>query len=223
MVSFQLNTHAGGKIVAPENTLEFKWSANWENLLGDQSDPRGVPNHAKAIDSYLSRDLRTIPRKWFPPIGGSEPFLNLAIVTLLRGVEYQLPSAQDLSAGLSVSTSSNTLPILDSDQLLDGCFRGGGQLALKELLQKYDLHKSTPLWLYCLLEAGHCHGGQRLGPFATRIVVETIHAAIEASASGAIEHGLVEGFDRKACAVTRKMCTLYDIVDVAKNWTPAQT
>jgi hypothetical protein len=43
------------------------------------------------------------------------------------------------------------------------------------------LLEKTPLWLYVLKEAEVLGDGKLLGPYAGRIVMEALHAAIEAS------------------------------------------
>jgi hypothetical protein len=49
------------------------------------------------------------------------------------------------------------------------------------------LVQKAPLWFYTLREAEHFHGGRRLGPLASRIVMETLHAAIQAAPGGIID------------------------------------
>jgi hypothetical protein len=43
------------------------------------------------------------------------------------------------------------------------------------------LETHTPLWLYVLAEAEITSNGEKLGPFAGRLVLEVFHALIEAS------------------------------------------
>ena len=48
------------------------------------------------------------------------------------------------------------------------------------------LMRRTPLWFYALRESEHpsLGNGKHLGPLASRIVMESIHAAIEAAPDG---------------------------------------
>ena len=99
-------------------------------------------------------------------------------------------------------------------------FEASDPTGLAALVKAEGLAAQTPLWLYCLLEARQCHNGQRLGPFASRIVAETIHASIEASGSGIIENGRVSNFNEEECIANDPTHTLYDVIAIADAWTP---
>jgi hypothetical protein len=47
----------------------------------------------------------------------------------------------------------------------------------------------TPLWFYLLKEAEIVAGGRSLGPLGSRIVMETLHAAIEAARPSILDEG----------------------------------
>lgn len=204
------NTEPGGGISINGYALKHSWVVDWNTQLGDEKCPEKALNSASRINQMLNPDLALLEKKWFSKgahvFSNTDGQISLATVTLNRDLEYQLPNAQALSEHEGFTSALSA-----TDLLADGTFASDDPGGLKPIMLNADMHCKTPLWLYCLLEAQSCHGGQRLGPLASRVIVETIHAAIEASGSGLIECNKVTPGEKR--------CTLYDVMKRAKLWT----
>lgn len=166
-------TYLGGGF--SNQRLEDNWVIGWDRFLTSS----GLGQGAGAADVYVAGDLLKLPLKWVEDLSviPNDQVANLATVTLLRGHRLQLPSAQDLFKACSFNT-----PILQKDQIIPDYLVG----ELKRRGADLDKLKThTPLWYYTLREA-ELTPGDGLGPLAGRIVMETLHAAIEASPDGII-------------------------------------
>lgn len=218
-------TKLGGLLTEPGKKLPDNWAVGWNHLLGTEQGPKDGVQAAKAIDQFLAEDLGSLDKKFFEKEAhgyGNNPKLNLATVTLFRGIQYQLPSAQTLSRTQPSGAGDMILPFLSGGELIQGLRTQSGVQELIHELKSSNLEEETPIWLYSLLEAQCFHAGQRLGPFATRIVAETIHASIEASGSGLIIDGIIPDLDIKKCRPDRPVYSLHDIVNRANLWTPSK-
>ncbi|URK86701.1 hypothetical protein LP421_20915 [Rhizobium sp. RCAM05350] len=134
---------------------------------------------AAKIDTVLADPLRVIPDVALPNLTKSLKILtkNLASISLLRGASLQLSSAETVAQTILpqlAARASPTFLVLGEELCQDE------PVEVQNFL-KCDLLGNTPLWFYTLKEAAILGGGQHLGPLGSRIVMETIHAAIEES------------------------------------------
>ena len=106
---------------------------------------------AAAWKSRLVPALHTLP-------GETNRQAVLPFRNLLRGVQVELPSGQDVAKAIGAT------PLASADVA-----RGTDGAAAAA----HGLHKTTPLWFYILKEAEVLHQGTRLGPVGTTIVAET--------------------------------------------------
>jgi hypothetical protein len=165
--------------------LPSNWVADWRRLFelpGQLAVPRELTNRARRINTRVTDPLRRLPPG---AVGGFSGELtevqqsNLAIRNLVRGAMVGLPSGQQMARLFGVEP-------LSTRDLLDG--RGGVSGVPVRLVfnqsERAEFLNATPLWFYLLREA-ELHFG-RLGPVGSRIVAETIHRAMETSASSIV-------------------------------------
>ncbi|MEO1001382.1 MAG: hypothetical protein AAFW69_12400, partial [Pseudomonadota bacterium] len=206
--AFLERTGVGG--VLPEGRLSEDWAIDWNRML--LRDPERAPNHAAAINFEISDRLMTLEAGFFEGEEGYRP-LNLARETLMRARTLALPSAQTLLPQVSEAFDPawrDTARPLAPDEISavpDPALRA----ALLDETGGPSAAERTPLWLYTLAEAVQVHGGQRLGPFASLIVLETLHGAIAHSRHAA-------GFDFRQSAPG---WTLGRFLDFAAGFVPA--
>ncbi|MER8809273.1 peroxidase family protein [Mesorhizobium australicum] len=178
-------THLGGGL--EDGRLPADWVAYWPNLSGGGQNK---PIEAARIDTHLAQKLFRLPDWMFPTQPSCEiaGTANLAARTLVRGRTVLIPNAQDVAARVARSLQGRPeLAVLENwkidhqtTDLVSKCLNAGVSFGER-------LRERTPLWFYTLREAEHFHGGQRLGPLASRIVMETIHAAIQATPNGIVD------------------------------------
>jgi len=127
------------------------WVIDWRRFLpvnGHENAPGGM-THTRQIDSMLVPTLHGLPNP-----GANPP--SLASRNLLRGVQKELPSGQDVADRMG-------LPKLSPADLAAGA---------PAVVTDNDFHNRSPLWWYLLKEAQIVGGGATLGPVGSRIVVE---------------------------------------------------
>jgi hypothetical protein len=165
-------------------TLPSNWIADWRRLYrfaqighGELKPPRGEFNLARRIDTRLVDPLSVLPSGSFGGAAGDEGTIraNLAFRNLVRAGMVRLASGQQMAALLR----SRGVPVttLTRAQLRDGS--AGADLSDLTPAQLDAFLTDTPLWFYCLREAELNDG--KLTGVGARIVVETIHRAIEGS------------------------------------------
>lgn len=169
-----------GNLRGPNDALPDDWVVDWDRFLAAGTNPD--PNQfAFCIRSHLNGDLAELDRGWIdlailPRL--SPPLPNLAELTLLRGRDLALPSGEALTAVLNLKLGGtlSIAPVGNTLQTVSGGADGISPASIAELTG------NTPLWFYILREAEELgNGGRRLGPLGSRIVMETIHCAIEAA------------------------------------------
>jgi hypothetical protein len=172
--------------------IPARWINDWFNLL-DFSDTAYGPSHpimANRIDTNLAAPLGVLPNKLLDdPLRPDPPCpllpsgdFNLAAQTLMRVSWCHLMPAQDALSILNTNLANLVPPqppivLLKPDEICDA----RKPEEAKAFANHPELRTKTPLWFYMLREAEKRAGGRHLGPFGGRIVMETIHAAIEAS------------------------------------------
>ncbi|MDB5658054.1 MAG: hypothetical protein JWS10_669 [Cypionkella sp.] len=134
------------------------------------------PNLANGIGPALASPLQTLSGKY---VQNADPLseVNLAEKTLMRGQEVMLPCAQSLWALIEPVCGRFLTPEEISGSVGSTFFDA---LTMKNV-DAPTLVERTPLWFYVLREAEVLQGGHKLGPLGGRIVMETIHASIEAT------------------------------------------
>lgn len=184
----------GGSLRADRDPpLEDNWAMQWEHMLEgvDPNVQTGLPLRPSPIGPGLTKTMRELPQEISRnPICPRDKKLNIAVETLLRGAELDLPSAQQLARHLGVSTLD-----LEKKSGLAAALEHASQPLVDALEQKKGAYfiEHTPLWLFTLLEAKAIAGGMHLGPLAGLVVAETLHAAIAADEQGIL--GASYGFD----------------------------
>ncbi|MGH8642765.1 MAG: hypothetical protein ACRET6_13715, partial [Burkholderiales bacterium] len=118
------------------------------------SGPAVKPN--KIIDARISTPLFLLPTGTIPGFEEGQP-ISLPARNLLRGVTWSLPSGQKIAREI------------DGDPVEVPQFRDFG----------FNLHKSTPLWAYCLHEGFVQEEGRTLGQVGGTIVGEVIIGLLE--------------------------------------------
>lgn len=141
------------------NRLPENWGADWDRLVHPVSAHPG--RSTRLMDTVLADPLSNMSNE-----GGSagDVIRNLLARNLRRGVQHNLPSAQQ------VVTRLNKLGL--SVNLMTKAQIASGETAGEIKAAKFDTH--TPLWFYTLKEAELLQRGQRLGPVGSHIVAGTI-------------------------------------------------
>ena len=177
------------------------WTTDWRHMLGlDGTDAI----KATCIGTELSKALFCLPDRLFQPSAYDRPctmheqgHLNLARRTLMNGALLELLTGQALAKQvqekLVMAGSPCRIPILEPDRL-DIPDNGDATAIMREGTVGARFVDQTPLWLYILREAAVCGDGNRLGPLGSRMVAETLSAAIEASGTGMILNGVRQSF-----------------------------
>jgi hypothetical protein len=175
-------------------TIPRSWVTDWFRFFDFSRTGYGAicpkPIMASKIDIILAPLLKFLPEsvRSLPgeptsaeagPCHGARPegTFNLARETLLRGRHLMLAPAQRAVSLITESASDVTAAALSCCELVPS-----DNPDVKDVFRCYpELATKTPLWYYILREAEVRCGGDRLGPLASRVVIETLHAAIEAS------------------------------------------
>jgi hypothetical protein len=190
-----------GKLLT-DGQLRQVWTADWRHLLGlDGRDPVT----ATCIGTELSRSLFCLPDRLFqksrndrPCLNQEQGKLNLARRTLINGAQSQILTGQALAAEvqekLVAAESPCRIPVLHPESL-DIPDNPVATAIMREGAVGTRFVDQTPLWLYILREATLCGDGNRLGPLGSRMVAETLSAAVEASGTGMIENGVRQPFE----------------------------
>ncbi len=194
--AFWESTHSSNAY--PLRMLDWSWVTDWARLLpaegeavadgdgaGDASAGR-FPLRAAALSSRLADPLRRMPDAALPPGGPGQPPLssNLATRSLERAQSLRLASGQAAVRRMNerlVAHRRPTVPLLSRDDILAGEGEAARAILTAEGPGGARLCDETPMWLYVLKEAEAQQGGRRLGAFGSRIVGETLHAAIAAA------------------------------------------
>lgn len=174
-------TNAGGVISGADDKLTDDWQMIWPTMIGPnatvfarQISARIAHTHGEITTSIVSDPQAPTANK-----------INLASETLIRGKRLSLPTAQVLTDWIQTNRADiGSLGTVDMNDPVK--FAKATRYVTPQLLQSLEngLIEETPLWLYTLLESQAAEDGERLGPLASRIVAETLIAAIEADPNG---------------------------------------
>jgi heme peroxidase len=166
--------------------LPSNWIVDWRRLYDlkneagrpDLAAPGGM-NKAMRIDTTLARFLHTLPTgSTGDPTGGIHD--DLAFRNLRRAKMVKLATGQQMVRFLK--NKGVNVTALTRAQLRDG--KNGADLVELTQAQRKKLLDDTPLWFYVLRESELNNG--KLKGVGGRIVAETIHRAMEGSASSIV-------------------------------------
>jgi hypothetical protein len=192
------------------DTLDDVWVVDWDRFLARKA-PHASDRFAGLIISKMGGDLTRLDPNWVDEkmihrLSSSLP--NLAEVTLIRGRDLALPSGEVLTRHFN-SILPKELEIPELHDPLERVREGADDGWIG------DLDGRTPLWFYVLREAEVLgQGGQHLGPLGSRIVMETIHCAIEV-AEVSILSGEKFSVDHSIGSANPEILTLDELVTAA--------
>ena len=151
------------------------WLINWDHFLpGGVNVARNLaPRLVEPLAEFLVQGI-TVPANGGRP---RRPILSLAVIDLIRGYLFRLPTGQAVAHRLGL------LPMTDTE-LEEVATAVSTEQA--KVLRDTGLLKRTPLWYYVLAEAAHPkHGnGNRLGPVGGRLVASVLlEAAMRSQAA----------------------------------------
>ena len=204
--------------------LSEEWRINWAAMLDGIPGSTVPVNMAENLDSLLARQMHLLPDRFF---SASQPkrqdfqLRGVTQATLLRQRLFKLSSGQMTAAAVNAAIGGGPqIPVLDPQDIISALSIGlASGASLAEFLEKTGMHGATPLWLYCLAESRAFCNGKRFGPLTSRVVMETIHAAIEAAPDGIIAP------DGQTCTFTdgeslsgRTEFHLSDLIDCASTY-----
>ncbi|MGH3937628.1 MAG: peroxidase family protein [Pseudonocardiaceae bacterium] len=154
-------------------TLPDNWIIEWENIIGDGSNPGRRARRFDTQLAALSGSNRVALFNLQTPDGQPEPGLaaHLSARNLLRGYRMRLPTGQAIAKHIGV-------PVLTAQQLR----AAAASSKQAQALQDGGFLERTPLWFYVLAEAKH-HGGARLGPLGSTLVAEVLIGLVRRSAN----------------------------------------
>ena len=154
--------------------LHPDWIIDWRNFV-DFSGLAGTAarkaiNFARKIDVSIANTLGNLPHG---ERQHGEP-ASLPARDLIRSQALGIPSGQSLTRQLQEHFGVYV------PEIKPGEFTLLHNEAVKSALQNNDMVDHTPLWPYLLAEAELRSNGEQLGPLGGRIVMEVLHAQIEA-------------------------------------------
>jgi len=170
----ELFTHSSRNGPDGFRQLHPDWIIDWRNFV-DFSGLAGTAarkaiNFARKIDVSIATTLGNLPhgeRQYGEPA-------SLPARDMIRSQALSIPSGQSLTRQLQKHFG------LYVPEIKPGEFAVLHNEAVKSALRDSDLINHTPLWPYLLAEAELRSNGEQLGPLGGRIVMEVLHAQIEA-------------------------------------------
>ena len=88
-----------------------------------------------------------------------------------------------------------------------------------DMLKRFDMEKSTPLWFYILKEAELMEGGLRLGPVGGRIVGEVFIGPLKADESSYLASSAE--LDTRAAVCDTRRLSYHRCVDIRRSGSSA--
>jgi hypothetical protein len=173
--------------------------------------------------------MRTLPARLFDGVsaaGGDPRSRSVGHATLSRQRTLGLPSGQQLLEAVNRSLDPAAWIAEVAPDTIAGILARGSSRPqdVRQFLRSTGFDTRTPLWLYCLVESQELRGGRCFGPLTSRVVMETIHAAIEAADDAIIaDDGRTLTFGRDESLVGTETVRLPDIVALASTWPPRPT
>lgn len=168
-------------------TLEADWKIEWGRYFQGASTVPTMAMTSRPIDARIIEPLFHVPPQTFQLfssaahsrglVGVPDPTSQttaLPVVTLLRGAGLRLASGQ--TAAIALGEPELTEVELIQDRRTGENTQAGSILHAAGMTGSSD--PGTPLWYYILKESEVRNNGNRLGPVGSRIVGETIYAAL---------------------------------------------
>ncbi|HET9419175.1 MAG TPA: peroxidase family protein [Chthoniobacterales bacterium] len=156
--------------------LDEKVEINWGFFFQGAGDGRSVTS--RPIDTRLAPSFQLLPDDLVgvaqiacPHFRVAKNPAELPVRTLLRGAGLRLASGQSAARALHERVLSEA----ELTQNLEGEETAQGQI-----LRDTGLTRDTPLWYYILKESEVRHNGNRVGPLGSRVIAETLYAALRA-------------------------------------------
>lgn len=155
-----------------KGALQAEWQIDWGRFFSGAGPHAAIT--AMPIDTKIADTLHHIPQPVADRFNagffarGSDP-LNLPHTSLQRGCLLQLPSGQLTARALGYPVLTQTELTCDCSERITDQGR---------ILRQTGLTEATPLWYYILKESEVRCNGNRLGPTGSRIVAETLYAAL---------------------------------------------
>jgi hypothetical protein len=156
--------------------LDEKHEINWGFFFQGAGDGRTVTS--RPIDTRLAPPFQMLPDELVgvaqiacPHFRVSKNPAELPVRTLLRGAGLRLSSGQHAARELGER-------VLSEAELTQNF--GGQEMVQGRILRETDLARETPLWYYILKESEVRHNGNRVGPVGSRIIADTVYAALHA-------------------------------------------
>lgn len=159
------------------------WLVDWTPFLADGVNVARnlAPRLIEPLGEFLNQGI-TVPANGGPP---KRPILSLAVIDLIRGYLFRLPTGQAVADFLGATP-------MTEEQLLEVATEVSEKQA--KVLKETVLLQQTPLWYYVLAEAAHPKfgNGNQLGPVGGRIVASVL---LEAASRSNAALPKVEGWD----------------------------
>jgi hypothetical protein len=152
--------------------IKTELAIDWRRMLATSG------KGSNAIDTTIINALFELGPKSIQPFVEHLTWietLKLPIRTLYRHITMKLPSGEEVQALVAPGAKLSD-PALDSDFENEN----PGYRPF-EHLNALDLHGSTPLWYFILLEAEVNEGGGTLGEVGSRMLAEVLEGALRAS------------------------------------------
>ena len=165
--------------VAPEHQINwgffFQGAGRVNSVTARPIDTRLAPPF-----QHLPNDLIGVAPVTCPHVRVAKNPPALAVRTLLRGAGLRLASGQSVARALGE-------PPLSEEELTTNSERAETQQGC--ILRNHSLTRETPLWYYILKESEVRHNGNRVGPVGSRVVAETIYAALRSDPDSLLNRG----------------------------------
>jgi hypothetical protein len=159
-----------------QGPLNKELEINWGFFFQGAGDGRAVTS--RPIDTRLAPPFQALPDDLIGVAQIACPHLRLAknpaelaVRTLLRGAGLRLASGQSAAGTLRES-------VLGEEELSQNF--EGQETVQGRILRETGLARNTPLWYYILKESEVRHNGNRVGALGSRIIAETLAAALRA-------------------------------------------
>ena len=169
------------KVLSEYHHILTDWLVDWTGFVSEEGNVARnlAPRLVEPLGEFLASNI-TVPVNGGPP---KRPILSLAVIDLLRGYMFRLPTGQFVAKRIGVEPMSaaqiEAVAAAVSDEQV-------------KALQEAGFSKHTPLWYYILAEAAHHGGGSRLGPVGGRLLASVLYEAERRSRD---EHFVEDGWD----------------------------
>ncbi len=154
------------KVLSEYHHIITDWLVDFEGFVSaDRNVARNIaPRLVEPLSEFLTRNI-TVPVAGQP----KTPIFSLAVVDLLRGYMFRVPTGQFVAKELGVLT-----PLTEAEIEAVAAEVSQDQV---DALRESGFSKHTPLWYYILAEAAHYGKGHHLGPVGGRLLASVLYEA----------------------------------------------